>query len=70
MFGCRSRAPAYGTIGNPDRDSPCRTSPPSIIRWLSLYWDTPPDGLRKSKELKDALLLDWLERFARRAGAG
>jgi hypothetical protein len=37
--------------------------------WISFYWGTPPEALRKSKEVKDALLLDWLERFEKRATA-
>lgn len=37
--------------------------------WLSFYWGTPPDELRKSKQLKDAILLDWLRRFEKRAPA-
>jgi hypothetical protein len=35
--------------------------------WFSFYWGTPPDELRKMKELKDAILLEWLERFQKRA---
>jgi hypothetical protein len=35
--------------------------------WISFYWGTPPDELRKSKAVKDAILLDWLERFQKRA---
>jgi hypothetical protein len=35
--------------------------------WISFYWGTPPDKLRQSKEPKDAVLLDWLERFQKRA---
>ncbi len=35
--------------------------------WISFYWGTPPDKLRGSKEIKDAILLDWLERFEKRA---
>lgn len=41
--------------------------------WVSFYWGTPPTELRKSKALGDAILVDWLERFARRGrerGAG
>lgn len=37
--------------------------------WVSFYWGTPPEQLRKSKELKDAILLDWLERFQKRSRA-
>lgn len=35
--------------------------------WISFYWGTLPDKLRQSKEIKDAILLDWLERFQKRA---
>ena len=38
--------------------------------WISFYWGTPPEKLRQSKEFKDALLLDWLERFQKRAPGG
>jgi hypothetical protein len=36
------------------------------VGWVSFYWGKPPDELRKSKEFADAILADWLERFARR----
>ncbi len=35
--------------------------------WISFYWGTPPEKLRGSKNLVDALLRDWLERFQKRA---
>ena len=38
--------------------------------WISFYWGTPPEKLRGSKELKDAILLDWLDRFGKRAPGG
>jgi hypothetical protein len=34
---------------------------------VSFYWGTPPEQLRRSKEIKDAILLDWLGRFEKRA---
>jgi hypothetical protein len=37
--------------------------------WVSFYWGTPPEDLRRSKELRDAVLLDWLERFGKRAAS-
>lgn len=41
---------------------------PHAAGWVSFYWGTPPEELRKSKAIKDAIQLDWLERFERRAG--
>lgn len=35
--------------------------------WISFYWGKPPEELRKSKALGDAILLDWLDRFEKRA---
>lgn len=40
---------------------------PTAAGWISFYWGATPDELRKSKEFKDAILLDWLEQFAKRA---
>src|SRR5579885_1421686 len=31
--------------------------------WVGFYWGKPPEELRRSKEIKDALLLGWLEFF-------
>jgi hypothetical protein len=42
-------------------------SGPDAAGWISFYWGTPPDKLRQSKEIKDAILFDWLERFQKRA---
>ncbi|MBN9120672.1 MAG: cellulase family glycosylhydrolase [Planctomycetes bacterium] len=39
---------------------------PGAAGWISFYWGTPPDELRRSKQLKDAIMLDWLERFRKR----
>ena len=36
--------------------------------WVSFYWGRSPEELRKSKQFSDALTLDWLTRFQRRAG--
>lgn len=41
---------------------------PHSAGWVSFYWGKPPEELRKSKTIQDAILLDWLERFERRAG--
>jgi hypothetical protein len=41
---------------------------PHAAGWLSFYWGTPPDELRRSKTIPDAIQLDWLERFRKRAG--
>jgi hypothetical protein len=40
---------------------------PQAAGWVSFYWGAPPEKLRESKEFVDALLLDWLERFTKRA---
>ena len=37
--------------------------------WVGFYWGKPPDELRCSKELGDALLLAWLEYFTKQAKA-
>jgi hypothetical protein len=41
---------------------------PHAAGWVSFYWGKPPEELRKSKAIGDAILLDWLERFGKRAG--
>jgi hypothetical protein len=43
---------------------------PHAAGWVSFYWGTPPEALRRSKAVRDAVLLDWLERFGKRAAAG
>ena len=35
--------------------------------WISFYWGKPPEDLRRSKEIGDAILLQWLELFEKRA---
>lgn len=40
---------------------------PDAAGWISFYWGKPPEKLRQSKEFVDVLLLDWLERFQKRA---
>jgi hypothetical protein len=37
--------------------------------WLGFYWGKPPEELRRSKTISDALTLGWLELFQRRAKA-
>lgn len=37
--------------------------------WVSFYWGKPPETLRRSKTLGDAILLQWLELFEKRAPA-
>ncbi|HVK08434.1 MAG TPA: DUF6807 family protein [Gemmataceae bacterium] len=39
---------------------------PHAAGWVSFYWGTPPEELRRSKKLGDAILLDWLEVFRRK----
>jgi hypothetical protein len=35
--------------------------------WIGFYWGKPPDELRRSKEIGDALTLGWLELFQKKA---
>ena len=35
--------------------------------WIGFYWGKPPEELRRSKEIGDAILLAWLESFQRQA---
>lgn len=35
--------------------------------WIGFYWGKPPDELRRSREIADALQLQWLELFQKRA---
>jgi hypothetical protein len=35
--------------------------------WIGFYWGTPPEDLRKSKNIGDAITLAWLEFFAKNA---
>jgi hypothetical protein len=37
--------------------------------WIGFYWGKPPEELRRSKEIGDALTLGWLELFQKRAKA-
>jgi hypothetical protein len=39
-----------------------RSSPP-VDGWVGFYWGTPPQELRQSREIRDALMLGWLEVF-------
>jgi hypothetical protein len=38
--------------------------------WLGFYWGKPPEELRRSKRISDALTLGWLELFQRKAKDG
>jgi hypothetical protein len=40
---------------------------PLAAGWVSFYWGKPPEELRRSNEIGDAILLDWLTRFQKRA---
>jgi hypothetical protein len=40
---------------------------PHAAGWISFYWGKPPEELRRSGGFVDALLLQWLERFEKRA---
>ncbi len=35
--------------------------------WVSFYWGKPPEELRRSKTIGDAILLQWLELFEKRS---
>ena len=35
--------------------------------WIGFYWGKPPDELRKSKAISDAMTLGWLEFFQKKA---
>ena len=37
--------------------------------WIGFYWGKPPDELRRSKEIGDALTLGWLELFEEKVKA-
>jgi hypothetical protein len=37
--------------------------------WIGFYWGKPPEELRRSKEIGDAMTLGWLELFQKRAKA-
>jgi hypothetical protein len=37
--------------------------------WVGFYWGKPPEELRKSKTIPDAMMLDWLEFFQKSARA-
>jgi hypothetical protein len=37
--------------------------------WVGFYWGKPPEELRRSKAISDALTLGWLELFQRKAKA-
>jgi hypothetical protein len=37
--------------------------------WIGFYWGKPPEELRRSKEIGDALTLGWLVLFQRKAKA-
>ena len=38
-------------------------SKPHAAGWIGFYWGKPPEALRRSKTLPDALMLTWLEYF-------
>jgi hypothetical protein len=40
---------------------------PLAAGWISFYWGKTPEELRKSNTIGDAILLDWLGRFEKRA---
>ena len=37
--------------------------------WIGFYWGKPPEELRPSKTISDALTLGWLELFEKKAKA-
>jgi len=42
---------------------------PDAAGWIGFYWGTPPDSSAVEGD-RDAILLDWLERFQNRATSG
>src|SRR3984893_5480605 len=40
-----------------------------VAGWIGFYWGNPPEELRRSKTISDALTLGWLELFQRKAKA-
>jgi hypothetical protein len=40
----------------------------SAAGWLGFYWGRTPEECRRSGEMRDALMLQWLELFERRSG--
>ncbi len=38
--------------------------------WIGFYWGKPPEELRQSQEIKDVLLLSWLDFFVSKAKGG
>ncbi len=39
------------------------------VGWIGFYWGKPPEELRRSKTISDALTLGWLEFFEKKANA-
>jgi hypothetical protein len=37
--------------------------------WIGFYWGKPPEELRRSKEIRDAMMLAWLDYFTEQARA-
>src|SRR5437868_11700101 len=42
----------------------------SAAGWIGFYWGKPPEELRPPKTISDALTLQWLELFERKAKSG
>jgi hypothetical protein len=69
------------SVGKPvvvEETFPLKCSPKALDRfidragkkaagWISFYWGKPPAELRRSKTIGDAILLNWLELFPKRA---
>ena len=45
------------------------TSKKHAAGWIGFYWGKPPEELRRSKEIREALMLAWLEFFEKKAQA-
>lgn len=52
-----------------DLDAFIEKSGKDAAGWISFYWGEAPDELRRSTEIGDAILLQWLELFEKRAEA-
>jgi cellulase (glycosyl hydrolase family 5) len=44
-------------------------SKPHAAGWIGFYWGKPPAELRRSKEIRDAIMLSWLEYFKKQANS-
>ncbi|MBN1345986.1 MAG: cellulase family glycosylhydrolase [Phycisphaerae bacterium] len=53
--------------GMPEFETFIRQSRRLSAGWIGFYWGAPPEAYRGSKQMKDAIILAWLEFFQREA---